>query len=193
MSWIVNPRGPLEPRVYHIRRAVALVVLLGAGVGINGVLGALGGGNAATPTAAATDATGTDTTATACDPAAVVIAGNTDHDTYAEGELPKLSMTITNTSDVTCTIEVGTDKQKYIITSGSDQIWDSTVCQASTTPFVQEFGAGESITTNTFEWGRARSDNCDNGTPAIAGGASYNLTVQLGDAVSAESTQFMLY
>ena len=193
MSWIVYPRGPLPARTYHIRRAIALVVLLGAGVGVNGVLGAMGAGSSAKPTTAATDAAGTNTAAKACDPAAIVIAGVTDHDTYAEGELPQLSMTITNTSDVACTVEVGTDKQKYIIMSGSDKIWDSTVCQSSTTPFVQEFAAGQSITTNSFEWGRARSDNCDNGTPAVAGGASYNLTVQLGDVVSAEPTQFMLY
>jgi hypothetical protein len=190
MSWIVYPRGPLPPRVYHVRRLVAALVLVGAGVGINGILSAVAGGTSAKPEATSTDGA---TTVAACDPTTVVISANTDHDTYAEGELPKLSMTITNTSDVACTIEVGTDKQKYIITSGSDTIWDSTVCQASTEPFVQEFAAGEAITTNTFEWGRARSDNCDNGTPAIGGGASYQLSVHLGDISSAESRQFMLY
>ncbi len=154
-------------------------------------MSAMSGGSTAKPEATSTD--GATSTVDACDPTAVVIAANTDHDTYAEGELPKLSMTITNTSDVACTIEVGTDKQKYIITSGSDTIWDSTVCQASTEPFVQEFAAGEAITTNTFEWGRARSDNCDNGTPAVGGGASYQLSVHLGDIKSAESRQFMLY
>lgn len=191
MSWIVDPRGPLPARVYHVRRLVAVLVLVGAGVGINGVLSAATGSGTAQPQATATDST--TTTVAACDPESVVISANTDHDTYAEGELPKLSMTITNTSDVACTIEVGTDKQKYIITSGADPIWDSSVCQTSTEPFVQEFAAGEAITTNTFEWGRARSDNCDNGTPAIGGGASYNLSVKLGDVVSAESRQFMLY
>ena len=191
MSWIVYPRGPLPARTYHIRRLVAVVVLAGMGIGVNVVVGDISGGTNAQP-----EATGTDqpaATVAACDPALVSIVGNTVHETYAVGEKPQLSMTITNNSDVACTIEVGTDKQKYIITSGSDQIWDSTVCQASTTPFVQEFGAGESITTNTFEWGRARSDNCDNGTPAVAGGASYNLSVQLGDVSSTDSRQFMLY
>lgn len=190
MSWIVDPRGPLPARVYQIRRLIAVLVLIGAVVGIGGVLSAVTGGSTAKPQATATEGA---TSVAACDPTAVVIAANTDHDTYAEAELPKLSMTITNTSDVACTIEVGTDKQKYIITSGSDTIWDSTVCQASTEPFVQEFAAGEAITTNTFEWGRARSDNCDNGTPAVGGGASYQLSVKLGDVVSAESRQFMLY
>lgn len=190
MSWIVYPRGPLPARVYHVRRLVALAVLVGASVGINGVLGALAGGTNPQPQASATD--GANTLA-ACDPTAVVIAANTDHDTYAEGELPNLSMTITNTSDVACTIEVGTDKQKYVVTSGSDTIWDSSVCDNTKEPFVQEFAAGQSITTNTFEWMRARSDNCDSGTPVVGGGASYQLTVHLGNLVSAEPRQFMLY
>lgn len=190
MSWIAEPRGPLPPRVYHLRRLLAVLVLIGAGVGINGIVSGFASGGNAQPEATQND--GTTETVPSCDPAAVVISANTDRDTYGEGELPKLSMTITNTSDVTCTIEVGTDKQKYIITSGSDQIWDSTVCHTKE-PFVQQFAAGESITTNTFEWGRARSDNCENGTPAVGGGASYNLSVELGDVVSAEARQFMLY
>ncbi|MFM6968257.1 MAG: hypothetical protein ACKOWN_04940 [Microbacteriaceae bacterium] len=190
MSWIVYPRGPLPARVYHVRRLVALVVLVGAGVGINGVFGAMAGNQNAQPQSSETPG---QNTLAACDPTAVVIAPNTDHDTYAEGELPQLSMTITNTSDVACTIEVGTDMQKYVITSGTDAIWDSTTCQSSTEPFVQEFAAGQSITTNTFEWLRARSDNCDSGTPVVGGGASYQLTVHLGDLVSAEPRQFMLY
>jgi hypothetical protein len=191
MSWIADPRGPLPPRVYQVRRLIAVIAIIGAGVGISGVISAVTGGGTAQPQATSSD--GTISEAAACDPAAIAISANTDHDTYAEGELPKLSMTITNTSDVACTIEVGTDKQKYIITSGSDQIWDSTVCQKTTEPFVQEFAAGEAITTNSFEWGRARSDNCDNGTPAVGGGASYQVSVKLGDVVSAEARQFMLY
>ena len=67
------------------------------------------------------------------------------------------------------------------------------MCQTSKEPFVQEFKAGESITTNTFEWGRARSDNCDNGTKAVGGGASYKLSAQLGDVKSKKAVQFMLY
>lgn len=181
----------MPPNVYHVRRLIVLAVLLGVVVGIFGIVSAFVGGGSDSPKA--TSSTSKATTVSACDPASVVITANTDHESYGEGELPQLSMTITNTSEVACTIEVGTDKQKYTIASGSDQIWDSTVCQTSKEAFVQEFKAGESITTNTFEWGRARSDNCDNGTPAVGGGASYNLSVQLGDVTSKKTVQFMLY
>lgn len=191
MSWILEPRGPLPPNVYHVRRLVTVAVLAGALVGIGGIVSSFAAGSN-TPSANATPGS-TSSAVPECDPKAVTIVANTDHESYGEGEKPQFSMTITNSSDVTCTIQAGTDKQKYVITSGNDTIWDSTVCQEGEVPFVQEFQAKESIKTNPLEWGVARSDNCENGTPAVGGGASYQLTVHLGDLVSAESAQFLLY
>lgn len=191
MSWILQPRGPLPPNVYHVRRLITLAVLAGALVGIGGIIGAVAGGSTS-PNPAATPGS-TSSAIPECDPEAVSITAVTDRASYGEGEKPKFSMTITNNSDVVCTVQAGTDKQKYVVTSGSDTIWDSTVCQKDPAPFVQEFQAKESITTNPLEWGVARSDNCDNGTPAVGGGASYQLSVHLGEIVSAETAQFLLY
>jgi hypothetical protein len=191
MSWILEPRGPLPPNVYHVRRLVVAVVAVGAVVGITGIVGSFAAGSKSPlPNATSGSTAGA---VPECDPAAVTVSAVTDNASYGEGEKPQFSMTITNTSDVVCTIQAGTDKQKYVVTSGSDTIWDSTKCQKDPAPFVQEFQAGESITTNTLEWGVARSDNCESGTPAVGGGASYQLTVHLGDTVSAESAQFLLY
>jgi hypothetical protein len=191
MSWILEPRGPLPANVYHVRRLVTVAILAGALVGIGGIAGALfGGATGANPTATPGSPSGA---IPECDPTTVTITAVTDHASYGEDEKPKFSMTITNNSDVTCTVQAGTDKQKYVVTSGNDTIWDSTACPYTTVPFVQEFQPKESITTNPLEWGVARSDNCENGTPAVGGGASYQLTVHLGDIVSAESAQFLLY
>lgn len=191
MSWILEPRGPLPANVYHVRRLITVAILAGVLVGLGGIAGALfGGANSANP--AATPGS-TSSAIPECDPAAVSITAVTDHASYGEGERPKFSMTITNNSDTVCTVQAGTDKQKYVVKSGSDTIWDSTACPYETVPFVQEFQAKESITTNPLEWGVARSDNCENGTPAVGGGASYQLTVHLGDIVSAETAQFLLY
>jgi len=191
MSWILEPRGPLPANVYHVRRLVTVAILAGALVGIGGIAGALfGGSTGANPTATPGSTSGA---IPECDPGSINIAAVTDHASYGEDEKPKFSMTITNNSDATCTVQAGTDKQKYVVTSGNDTIWDSTACPYTTVPFVQEFQPKESITTNPLEWGVARSDNCENGTPAVGGGASYQLTVHLGDIVSAESAQFLLY
>jgi hypothetical protein len=191
MSWILEPRGPLPANVYHVRRLITVAVLAGVLVGLGGIAGALfGGANSTNPAATPGSTSGA---IPECDPAAVSITAVTDHASYGEGEKPKFSMTITNNSDTVCTVQAGTDKQKYVVKSGSDTIWDSTACPYETVPFVQEFQAKESITTNPLEWGVARSDNCENGTPAVGGGASYQLTVHLGEIVSAETAQFLLY
>jgi len=188
MNSFVDPIGPLPPSVYWRRRAIilGLIVLLAGGVWT--LFSAFTATPTPTPSAAATPGV-----VAPCDPQDITLSAVTDQESYAEGELPQFSMNITNTGDVTCTLEVGSDKQRYTITSGSDSIWDSTVCQTGAEPFVQELTAGQTVTPSAVEWGRARSDNCDSGTPAVGGGASYQLTVFVGEIESAETKQFMLY
>jgi hypothetical protein len=70
--------------VYQVRRLIAVIAIIGAGVGISGVISAVTGGGTAQPQATSSD--GTISEAAACDPAAIVISANTDHDTYAEGD-----------------------------------------------------------------------------------------------------------
>lgn len=188
MNTFVDPIGPLPRAVYWRRRAVILVLIVLLGGGAWTLFSAFSATPTATPTVVATPGV-----VAPCDPAVIELSATTDRQSYAEGELPQFSMNITNTGDVGCTLEVGSDKQRYRIASGSDSIWDSTVCQVGAEPFVQEFTAGQTVTPESVEWGRARSDNCDSGTPAVGGGASYQLTVFVGDIESAEPKQFMLY
>ncbi len=188
MNAFLDPIGPLPRAVYWRRRAIilGLIVLLVGGVWT--LFSAFTATPTPTPSTAATPGA-----VAPCDPADITLSAITDQDAYAEGEFPQFSMNITNTGDATCTLEVGSDKQRYTVTSGSDSIWDSTVCQTGAEPFVQELTAGQTVTPTAVEWGRARSDNCDSGTPAVGGGASYQLTVYVGEIKSAEAKQFMLY
>jgi hypothetical protein len=188
MNAFLDPIGPLPPSVYWRRRAIilGLIVLLAGGVWT------LFSAFTATPTVSPT-AVATPGAVAPCNPADIALSATTDQDSYADGEFPQFSMNITNTGDVTCTLEVGSDKQRYTVTSGSDSIWDSTTCQIGSEPFVQELTAGQTVTPTAVEWGRARSDNCDSGTPAVGGGASYQLTVYVGEIQSAEAKQFMLF
>ena len=168
---------------------MALVLLLLVVGGGWTLISAFTAGSTPDPAASATPGA----TVAACNADDVAISAVTDSESYAEGEYPQFSMTITNTGDVPCTLEVGTDKQKYVIMSGTDMIWDSTVGQVGSEPYVQELAVGQSVSTSPVEWGRARSDNCDSGTPAVGGGASYQLSVFVGEIESAETKQFMLY
>ena len=122
----------------------------------------------------------------------------TDAASYAAGVQPQLSMSITNSGASACTFDVGTDAQVYVITSGSDQIWNSKDCQKTPTPNKQVLEPSKPVSTTPFAWDRTRSSTttCTGTRPEVtAGGASYHLAVQVGDAKSSgtnASKQFLL-
>lgn len=178
--------------MYWLRRLLALGIIAAVIFTVNAFVNPP---KDATPTASPTQ-TATDTPAevTACDPGVITVDAVADRESYATTEKPQFSMTITNTGDVACILSVGTDVQRYVVVSGSETIWDSTVCQKSEEALEIEFAAGEAKTTATLEWSRNRSDACDTeATPAVGGGASYHLSVFLGDIESSKSQQFMLF
>jgi hypothetical protein len=187
----LQPGGDLPPSVYWRRRAVALVVLTILIAAIVTMISALFGGNgnaSPSPTAGATDAA-----VPTCNSKDIALTANTDHDSYAQGEMPKISMTITNTGGNACSFAFGSDKQKYVIMSGTDTIWDSTACQTDKQPYTATLDPGVAVDVPSITWSRTRSDNCDNGTPAVGGGASYQLSTFVGDVESADPKQFMLF
>ncbi len=198
MSTIRNPVGPQSPAVYWKRRAIVLIGLL-AVIVIILLIVFRPGGDAPTPTdtssPGASNAPVDTTEAKACTPEQVSLTAVTDKGAYNAGEQPLLSMTITNIGAAPCTINAGTDAQEYVITSGSEQYWSSRDCQ--TEPVAQEvtLDPGVPKSTNPFGWDRTRSSTttCTGDRPPVtAGGASYHLTVRLGDLESADTKQFQL-
>lgn len=133
----------------------------------------------------------------ACKPGVITIEAVTDKVTYAAGEKPLISMKVTNTGGAECDLAVGTDIQEFRITSGSEQYWSSLDCQATAAPQTVTIAPGDegAMSTTPIPWDRTRSDpaTCDGDRPAVpAGGASYHLTVQLGELQSA-SKQILVY
>jgi hypothetical protein len=132
----------------------------------------------------------------ACDPAAIMLTPVTDKDSYQAGETPMISMKIKNSGAAACTYDVGTAAQLYEIVSGSDPIWNSRDCQKDPQPMEQVLEPGIELTTTPFAWDRTRSsaDTCDADRPQVtAGGATYRLSVSLGEAKSAEDIAFLLF
>jgi hypothetical protein len=198
MSTLRTPVGPQPPSVYWKRRAVVLLGLVAVIVIIVLIVAQPGGSTAPvaspspTPTA---DASGDPTVLAECDPESIELVAKTDKDGYVDSDEPMVSMTITNTSKKDCTYNVGTDNQEYLITSGSDRIWSSKDCQTGEAPADVTLAAGVPQETAPFPWDRTRSSTstCDGKRPAVtANGASYFLTVKLGDLESAKK-QFLLY
>ena len=201
MSTIRNPVGPQPPEVYWKRRALVLVGLLAIVVVIILIVVRPGGGtptpNPTKPTSTTASDSGTDSgDVKECDPADVTLTAVTDKGGYNAGEQPLISMTITNSGASACTINAGTDAQEYVITSGSDQIWSSRDCQTDPQATVTTLEPGVAKSTTPFPWDRTRSatTTCDAERAQVAaGGASYHLTVKLGDIESASTKQFLLY
>lgn len=132
----------------------------------------------------------------ACDPAVITLTPVTDKDSYAAGETPMISMKVKNSGAVACTFDVGTDAQLYEIVSGPDPIWNSRDCQSEPAPLDQVLEPGVELITTPFAWDRTRSskDSCEADRPQVTGGgATYRLTVSLGEAKAATDVAFLLY
>lgn len=211
------PRRP-SPAVYRRRRLVAgilvLAVLVGLGFAVAAGVRALSGGKetasaestvpvpmlttpAAGPAASA-PAEGKDAGAptekpsatTLCPAGSVKVLASTDAEVYPAGATPVLTLTVTNTGESDCEINVGTSQMEFLVTSGSDRIFSSVDCQDGAQDLVKKVKAGASETAN-FPWNRNRSAP---GCAAVASNPNpgyYIFTARLGES-SSEKAVFQL-
>lgn len=198
MSTVRNPVGPQPAAVYWRRRLVVLLGLIAVVVIIVLIVVRPGGENAGqetpSPTPQSTNSGAPAAEDGACDPAVISIAPVTDQSSYAAGVQPQLSMSITNTGSVACTFQIPADAQVFSIVSGSDPIWTSTDC-LTTQASVVTLEPNTPLASAPFAWDRTRSspDTCDTARPeVIAGGATYRLSVKIGDIESAADVPFIL-
>ena len=204
MSTIKNPVGPQPPSVYWRRRVLLLllvvvvivvVILIIVRPGSGSPSANPSGSNSASHAPSGSPSSGSGSSGAACDPSVITLTPITDSASYAADAQPQLSMQITNSGASACTFDVGTDAQVYLITSGSDQIWSSKDCQTAPAANKQILEPGKALSTTPFAWDRTRSSTttCTGTRPAVtAGGASYHLSVQVGDAKSTGTKQFVL-
>lgn len=131
-----------------------------------------------------------------CLPSQIEVVARTDQSRYDAGVAPQLWLGVKNTSSVDCIVAVGTDLQRYEISSGPDLIWSSEHCQQGGAPVELTLKAGEEQETQPIVWDRTRSTptTCDSPSRPMmpGGGASYHLRVFLGELQSAETKQFLL-
>ncbi len=148
------------------------------------------------PTLPVPEATSEDSAVVPCTSDEVRVEALTDKTEYAAGENPQLSLRLTNTSGVPCTMNVGTTGQQFTITSGSDVWWRSTDCQQDPSDMPITLAAGQIVDSAApLVWDRTRSSvsTCGGSRPAApGGGAAYHLDVAIGGFGSIESKQFFL-
>ncbi|MEK6342577.1 MAG: hypothetical protein V4737_01885 [Curtobacterium sp.] len=118
-----------------------------------------------------------------------------DKTSYGPTEDPKIAMSITNTGSNSCHMDLGSSQQVLTISSGEEQYWSSKDCQTNGTNQDVTIKAGQKLTTPSIAWDRTRSSSstCDASRPSVTGGgASYHLSVAVGNIESAKSVQFIL-
>ncbi|MDQ0798821.1 hypothetical protein [Arthrobacter sp. SLBN-112] len=197
-----------SPAVYRRRRLVAggaLLLVIALVVGGFALAAAFKGGSqqasstqpssadpAASPapsaTPSATPSTPPSPTAAAtptCNQNLVTVTASTDKAAYGPGENPMLTLKVTNGGTVPCEINMGTSQMEFLVTSGSDRIFSSKDCQASSEDLDKVLAPGASETAN-FPWGRNRSaDGCKAVAAAPGGGGAYYIfTAKLGSRAS---------
>lgn len=132
-----------------------------------------------------------------CAESQIIVEAVTDAEVYASGEQPKLSVTITNTGDNTCALNVGTAAQVFTVSSGKETYWSSTDCQVDAVDAMVLLAPGTPVSsTQPIVWDRTRStpETCGGErTAAPGGGASYHLSVSVSGFESGATKQFLLY
>ncbi|MBK4348469.1 hypothetical protein [Lacisediminihabitans changchengi] len=208
MSTFRNPVGPQEPQVYWRRRlavgvgilAVIIIVILIIVRPGSGGSGAASPGSTKKPVAESSASPSPSPSSTAstgdCLPANIKLEAVTDNTTYGSAVNPMIGMTITNTGSKTCTVNAGTTQQNLVVTSGSETIWQSKDCQVNAVDFSQVLEPNKPVSTPTIAWDRTRSapSTCaaTDKPKVTAGGASYHLSVSLGQVKSKQTVQFIL-
>lgn len=201
MSTFRTPVGPQPPSVYWRRRLVVALGLLAVIVIVVLIIVRPGSGTPAPtpsgsngPSPSSSAAAGGDTAE--CDPAKVTVTPITDAASYDPGVPVTLSFTLQSSMTEPCLLDAGSDVQVFTVTSGDEVIWTSTDCQTDAVAAQIILKPGVPKEGSSVTWDRTRSspDTCNTTRdPVVAGGASYHLSVSVGDVESATTKQFLLY
>lgn len=151
-----------------------------------------------TPTGPFTPVGGADETGEPTEPCApeqVAIVPAVDKPAYAADERVQLSFTIENIGAGACSLNAGTSVQEYEIRSGDEVVYRWSDCAADVQDNVVQLQPDEPQSTVPVEWDRTASsiETCTAERPQVpAGGASYELSVRVGDYASGQSAQLVL-
>ena len=201
MNTVLRPVGPEPARVYWTRRLMLVVALIiaatlvwtlvqGGGATSDAKAGSTdaAAGDAKQDADAADDATEPTGASTPCVAANLELAIEPGRTSYADGGRPAFTVTVTNTGEAGCTVDVGEASRELLITSGKDRIWSSLDCDAGEDASRNLLlGAGKSDT-HEASWDRIRSnEQCAEGLPSPRPG-TYKAQINLNGAASEQAT-----
>ena len=206
MSTLRDPVGPQDRKVY-IRRRILVLVGLVAVIAVIVLFFLKPGANGApedmpkvdVPADVATTTAADDKTTSKepqeCEAAQLRVTAITDKTDYAEGELPKLSLSVENTGSKACTADLGSAGMQFAVSSGEDEVWRSVDCQTEPENLAVIVDPGKPLESEAIVWDRTRSspDTCDVRREAvIADGATYRLSATAAGVTGVEALPFLL-
>ena len=120
-----------------------------------------------------------------CDQKLVTVTAATNKASYGPEEKPVLTLKVTNGGKLPCKVNIGTSQMEFLVTSGSDRIFSSGDCQASSNDLVKTIAPGKSETAN-FPWSRSRAvPGCAQNSHGSGGRSGYYVFIaKLGAKVS---------
>ena len=198
-----SPSGRQPASVYRRRRiTVAVIALLLIGLlgwGVSFALSALGGnerdgqGSQAQESREPGDdlpSAGSGQPEGMCDAGQVEVSASTDQNSYTADKSPVLVLTVKNTSEADCELNVGTSQQEFLVMSGSDRIFSTTDCAETGEDVILEFKAGQEESAR-FTWQRERSAPGCKAVNVQPRPGTYRFTAILGD-IESDATTFEL-
>nr|WP_203645393.1 hypothetical protein [Streptomyces sp. SID14478] len=115
------------------------------------------------------------------------------HNSYAPGQKPKLEVTVKNTTDKTCKVDLGPRTAVVSITKadGDKKYWSSEDCPAGARGLLLRVPAGGKVT-HTLTWDRkASAPQCATPPAGSAGAGTYLVEVK-GAQLAGAQTSFVL-
>lgn len=176
-------RRPRPSRATIIRRRIVALLILITLVallvfGVTKLVQAVAGFFADDPEPPPAQTVEKDPEPKACGPGLVTVV--TKAQDFMVGEEGELTVTFTNTTDEPCLIETGGEDFTFIVTDGTNEVWNAQTCgdQPDKRPLL--LAAEEDAQLKLFWDGTRAVDTCDSGRPKVDPG-SYRYTVTLKD------------
>jgi len=186
------PGGKLSASVYRRRRiTVAVIAVVLAGLIIWGVV-AIAGMLSPDPQAPAAPAPSAQSSAPTqspeseadagkkCSADEVKVTASTDAKSYAAGKKPVLILSVENTSKRECELNVGTNMQEFLISSGADRVFSTVDCLQNGEDVPLVFAAGQKENAR-FTWNRDRSAPGCKAVGAQPRPGTYKFTAAIGE------------
>jgi Protein of unknown function (DUF4232) len=190
---LLQPVGPLPARVYWTRRAalVGILVVLIIAIAVS-CSGGSGSGHPSTPTGTTTPTPSSSPTVTAaaCRRDQLAVTASTDAATYPAGVLPRLQVSVRNTGALACVLTESPRTRSWTIVSGTDQVWTTVGCQASSTARPTTLKPGAAVH-RSMAWNRHRSGKGCTESSVKADAGTYQLTVSV-DGITSTTAVFHL-